>query len=143
MAICSKWKKLNLEGQLYIIGLAVPFIAGLFYWLYIRYLQPKWPFPGCIWDFFFGFYCPGCGGTRAVEALLNGKIIESFLYHPAVLYGVVLYGIFMISHTLSLISRGRIKGIQFRSRYLYGAIFIILINFLVRNVLRIGFDIYL
>ena len=138
-----KWHKMALEGQLYIIGLAVPFLAGFIFWLYINFLQPLWPFPGCMWDVFFGIYCPGCGGTRAVKALMDGHIAESFLYHPAVLYGVILYAVFMITHTLEFLTGGRIKGIRFRSQYLYGAIILILVNCLVRNVLRIGFDIYL
>ncbi|MCQ2385979.1 MAG: DUF2752 domain-containing protein [Clostridia bacterium] len=38
----------------------------------------------------FHFYCPGCGGTRAVFALLRGQVLRSFLFHPGVLTGGLL-----------------------------------------------------
>lgn len=31
-----------------------------------------------------GLYCPGCGATRAVAFLLNGKIWTAFKYNPGV-----------------------------------------------------------
>ncbi|MGN0372670.1 MAG: DUF2752 domain-containing protein [Enterocloster sp.] len=43
----------------------------------------------CLFQLFTGLYCPGCGGTRALRALLHGKLILSFQYHPLVLYGLL------------------------------------------------------
>lgn len=40
----------------------------------------------CLFHELTGFYCPGCGGTRAVLALLAGHPVLSFLYHPLVPY---------------------------------------------------------
>ena len=40
----------------------------------------------CLFNELTGFYCPGCGGTRAVLALLSGYPVLSFLYHPLVPY---------------------------------------------------------
>ena len=42
-----------------------------------------------------GLPCPGCGGTRALYYLFQGKIFISFQYHPVVLYGVLAYLHFM------------------------------------------------
>lgn len=42
-----------------------------------------------------GFPCPGCGGTRAVNALFHGSLAQSFCYHPAVPLGVLFYLHFM------------------------------------------------
>ena len=92
----------------------------------------------CIFHQVTGFYCPGCGGTRAVLALLKGNIIQSFLYHPIVVFTAVLFIWYGISHVLEWISRGKLKiGMRFRKGYLYAGFFIILINGLVRNFLLV------
>ena len=40
----------------------------------------------CLFHLLTGFYCPGCGGTRAIRLLLKGELIKSFCYHPFVPY---------------------------------------------------------
>lgn len=40
----------------------------------------------CIFHLVTGFYCPGCGGTRAVKAFLHGDFAASFRYHPLIVY---------------------------------------------------------
>ena len=46
----------------------------------------------CPFRFFTGLYCPGCGGTRAVLALLSGDVGKSLYYHPFVLYMAAAVG---------------------------------------------------
>ena len=47
----------------------------------------------CMFYSITGYYCPGCGGTRAVLALLSGHPWTSFCYHPLVIYccAVILF----------------------------------------------------
>ncbi|MEY8354136.1 DUF2752 domain-containing protein [Lachnospiraceae bacterium 54-53] len=45
----------------------------------------------CMFHSLTGFYCPGCGGTRAVRSLLRGDLRMSFQYHPLVLYTVLVF----------------------------------------------------
>lgn len=47
---------------------------------------PTWFRMPCLFQMMTGLYCPGCGGTRAVRALLSGHPVLSFLYHPVVPY---------------------------------------------------------
>ena len=90
--------------------------------------------PPCAFNKVTGLYCPGCGGTRATIALFRGQIIRSFRFHPFVLYGFVVGGWFMISQTIQRISKDRIKiGMHFRPVYLWIALAIVLINWLVKN----------
>ena len=36
---------------------------------------------GCVWNFFFGFPCPGCGITRAYIAFFSGDFCTAFKYN--------------------------------------------------------------
>lgn len=143
MACKEKRKAACLEEQLFRLGLIVPVIAVPLYFLYVEYLLPLSPFKACIWDKVFGIYCPGCGGTRAVGALLHGRFLLAAWYHPFVFYGVCIYCIFMISHILERVSKGCIRGIRFHNWYLYGAVVIIVANCLIKNYLRLRHGIYL
>jgi hypothetical protein len=37
--------------------------------------------PICPWRTLLGLQCPGCGGTRAIAALLHGDVIEAFRHN--------------------------------------------------------------
>lgn len=39
-------------------------------------------FPKCPSYAFLGLYCPGCGITRALHALLHGQWAQAFAYNP-------------------------------------------------------------
>lgn len=91
----------------------------------------------CFVNQWTGYYCPGCGGTRAFWALLEGNFRQSFLCHPVVLYGAVLYVWFMVSHTIEYMTKGRIRiAMRYTDRYLYGALGIILVQWIVKNLLK-------
>lgn len=88
----------------------------------------------CLFHSLTGYYCPGCGGTRAVAGLLHGNILESLYYHPFVVYAAAVYVVFMVTNTVEIISRGRWKiGMEFRHRYVYIGIVIVAANFIVKN----------
>ena len=144
-SIYSKMKQQkSLEEELYQAGLvlfAVSAVAVPFFGLVIL---PKLNLTqsGCIFWVLFGAYCPGCGGTRAVNALLHGHFLQSLWYHPLVLYSVVLYLVFMSSWTLARFGLfGIKKGIAFRAGYLYAMLVIIAVNFVAKNLLKFCFDI--
>lgn len=127
----------NLERQLFILGLFLP-IAGILLWsVYIK-ITPSLPLAmqTCLWDQWFGIYCPGCGGTRAIKSLLGGNILKAVWYHPLVVYGISIYLLFMVSHLISFLTSGRRRGLIFRAGYLYTAIGILVFNFLIKNLLR-------
>lgn len=98
----------------------------------------------CIFWELTGYYCPGCGGTRACAALFRGEIVRSFLCQPVVVYTAVVFAWYMISHTIEYLTRGRLAvGMRYRDLYLYLAAAIILIQWVVRNLLKLvwGIDI--
>lgn len=68
-------------------------ILGIGFALYCNVTGFEISFTGqaCMFPLVLHIYCPGCGGTRAVRALLQGDLVRSFMCHPLVLYIVVLY----------------------------------------------------
>ncbi len=38
----------------------------------------------CVFLKTFGYYCPGCGGSRSLNALLSFNFIKSFIYYPPI-----------------------------------------------------------
>lgn len=107
--------------------------------------------PGAPQAFFFacplysltGYYCPGCGGTRAFAAFFAGQFGRSFRYHPAVCLGLAYFLLFMGSRILNGLTRGRTPKVRFRMVYVFIGILLILLNFFVKNWLhfRTGIDI--
>lgn len=98
----------------------------------------------CVIYRFTGFTCPGCGGTRALSALFHGRVLLSFLYHPLVLYGSILYIAFMSSHTLAKIFPGfSIRGMKWKNAYLIIAIALLIGNVVIKNMIYLltGIDV--
>ncbi|MCR4792445.1 MAG: DUF2752 domain-containing protein [Lachnospiraceae bacterium] len=82
-----------------------------------------------------GFYCPGCGGTRAVRAFLSGHLIKSFIYHPFVPYCFFMWILYEGSHILEMLHVPHVKGMKFRSGYAYAGVIILFANFVIKNIL--------
>ncbi len=97
----------------------------------------------CMFNVMTGYYCPGCGGTRAFKAVLSGNIIKSFVYNPTVVYGIGVYVWFMCSHVLAGITKGKVRGLKYRHIYLWLLLIILVVNCLVRNYLLMKFGIRL
>lgn len=125
-----------LDKIFYIIGWICIAIGAIVFGLYRAGVLPTIHMASCMIHAMTGYYCPGCGGTRATYALLHGKIITSLYYHPIVVYGVVVGGWFMISQTIERISRGKIHiGMHYRDLYLWIALVIAIVNCLVKNLI--------
>lgn len=125
-----------LDKIFYIIGWICIAIGAIVFGLYRAGVLPTIHMAPCMIHAMTGYYCPGCGGTRATYALLHGKIITSLYYHPIVVYGVVVGGWFMISQTIERISRGKINiGMHYRDLYLWIALVIAIVNCLVKNLI--------
>lgn len=123
------------EDTLYLIGLVSLIIMIIIAWIVKKYsVLDRFSIP-CVFRTFTGYYCPGCGGTRATRYFLQGKWIKSFIYHPMVPYLGIGGGIFMVRQTLFYISKGRIKSMKFRNIYVYGLAVVLLGQFIIKNVL--------
>lgn len=88
-----------------------------------------------------GIYCPGCGGTRAVEALLSGNLLRSFLYHPLVPVSVLLGVAYMVSQTIWRLRKGRGWVLHYHTFWPTALLGLLLANWALRNILLLGFGI--
>ncbi|MCM1046351.1 MAG: DUF2752 domain-containing protein [Candidatus Gastranaerophilales bacterium] len=130
----------TVEDKAYIAGIAALVVLGVPAYLYLRYMAPVLPF-SCALFTLFGVYCPGCGGTRAVSALLQGHVLHALWYHPLVIYVAYLYLGFMVTHTMRKLHVGSVKGWKFHEWYLWVALAIVIGNWILKNILLLVFGI--
>lgn len=95
----------------------------------------------CLFHALTGFYCPGCGGTRAIKYLCQGHLLLSLRYNPVVIYGLVVAA---AEAALCFLARKKGKEQLLPGHdkvFLYGAIVVVAGNFIIKNVLLLyGID---
>lgn len=90
-------KKLGyVDGVMYMLGKIMLGVLIVFWVIYLisGFSIIRFSFY-CNFERFTGYPCPGCGGTRAARALVDGDLIKSLYYYPALIYGVLAYTYFM------------------------------------------------
>lgn len=125
----------TLEDELFWIGLTALAV------LYQCVLYKFFPAVPCFFSTFLGIYCPGCGGTRALIALLHGHILQALWYHPFIPYFAVVYVGFLLTQGLHRLGVKAVRGWKFHNWYLWAGIGILAVNFIVKNILRLKFGI--
>jgi hypothetical protein len=64
-------------------------------WVLLHFDPATYDFyPRCPIFFWFGIYCPGCGATRALAALLHGRWLEAIHFNPLVVMVLPLVAAF-------------------------------------------------
>lgn len=53
-------------------------------------MEGTFPYPRCTFKWLTGWDCPGCGATRALHALLHGRVGDAWAANPAVFVAVPL-----------------------------------------------------
>ena len=96
---------------------------------------PTWFQMPCLFQMMTGLYCPGCGGTRAVRALLSGHPVLSFLYHPVVPYMASVAVWAAASWILYFATGNRRFRPELDDRIAYAAAGIVILNFMICPVL--------
>lgn len=90
---------------------------------------------GCMMRDMLHVYCAGCGGTRAFYYLAHGRIWQSFLCNPFVLYTVIVYAVFMVNTFLYM----HTEKIGIRKfpivKLIYIGVGIMILQCIVRNIL--------
>lgn len=120
------------------LGLGFFVLAGILLIIVLHISVPQ-IIPACPFYEATGYYCPGCGGTRAVMALFHGKIAASLYYHPFVIYMIVYYAAYEISHLMHSVTHGKIRGFYFCPLFYYIGIILIIIQWVVKNYLKLRY----
>ncbi len=126
------------EDGLYLAGWIILAIS-IFLLLLKNLIAPKVDIvsqmPGCYIYSLTGFFCPGCGGSRSVAALVHGRFFVCAVNFPLVAYSVIMYLWFMITQTIERISKGRYQiGLGWRHTYLWIALGILIVHFVMKNI---------
>ena len=133
--------ELSLETGLYRFGWGILiFLSILISAKHFFYTDifPEFQMPPCVFHTLTGYYCPGCGGTRSLKALLSGKWLVCAVDFPMIFYAAVVYAWFMISQTIERVSRHRIPiGMKYRHAWVYASLVIVVIHFVVKNLFYI------
>lgn len=89
----------------------------------------------CMFHSLTGYFCPGCGGTRATEALFQGHFLVSAADYPLLMYTVIMYIIFMVTQTIEKLSAGAFHiGLKWRNSYLWIACIILAVQCVGKNL---------
>ncbi len=81
----------------------------------------------------FGVYCPGCGGTRSIQALIQGDWPSVFEYHLLLGLGLLLGAVFLFLNTVYLIKYSRFWLPRLNAYYAYFFLVSVLVFTLLRN----------
>lgn len=112
-------------------------IAAILLWMGFVSVFPETAakiYPGCPIHRWTGVYCPGCGGTRAFEALLHGQFLKSLRFHPLVVPAVLFTVVYLILLLLWKFGKGRTPKPHFRRIYLVIVIALILYHVIAANI---------
>ena len=86
-------------------------------------------------------YCPGCGGTRALEALGRGELIRSIYSHPVVPGTVLWVAVYLTSQTIKRLRKGKGWALRYHNGWMAAFFAILGIQWIVKNVLLLVFSI--
>lgn len=129
----------TIEDCFFFTGCMLPalFTAAAVISYFMPGLRQSLKLPPRLFHLITGYYCPGCGGTRAVKALLKGRFLLSAYYHPLVPYAAVIYLSFMLTQSAERISRGKLAiGMHYHNRFLWTALAVLAGNFILKNMLH-------
>ena len=103
-------------------------------------LLPPFLMGGCFLHDYFMLYCPLCGGTRAVDALLHWQWGEALRCNALVVLSLPAFVVLYLSMWIRLF-RGEERLLRIPRRLWATAIAALVVFGLLRNLLLIGFGI--
>jgi hypothetical protein len=94
-------------------------------------------YPRCLWYAATGWQCPGCGGLRAVHALLHGQLATAFHYNPLVVALAPLAGVMGLGRLAQWAWGWPACSLQARGAWLWLLVGVMLAFAVLRNLLTL------
>ena len=127
---------------LFILSNLAVVAAVLVYLLFMSIYDAESAEPICNFQRVFHIYCPGCGGSRSLRALVRLDLVSSFIFFAPLPLSLPILG-----YAEYLLVRGCLLGepreiLRFKPWVLIIPAVLIVLNFLVRNALLLnGIDV--
>ncbi len=102
----------------------------------VAFVDPNEPghYPTCPFFALTGYYCPGCGMMRLVNALAHGRVGVAFGFNPLLFLLLPVFGYLYVRWTV-LAARGLpMRSVLFRPAVVYGLIGLLFVYWIVRNL---------
>lgn len=116
-----------------VLVILLPFVSVAALWLLAHFVLKYVMLPECQFYKWTGLYCPGCGDTRAVIALMNGDVLLS-LRQNALIIALLLLGIAMYAELLlKVVFEKKFKSPVFNLKFLVIFLILFLSYAVVRN----------
>lgn len=90
-------------------------------------------FPICMFRFFTGFTCPGCGTTRALHQILHGHFLTAFTLNPLFMIAIPFLLFAFLRYTVTVLRGGVPRPNALPASYIYAIFFVVLSFWIFRN----------
>ena len=115
-----------------VLVILLPLVSIAALWLLAHFSLKYVMLPECQFYKWTGLYCPGCGDTRAVIALMNGDILLSLRQNALIVVLILVLAALYIELLLKVVFEKRFKSPILNLKFLW----IFLILFAVYSVVR-------
>ena len=90
-------------------------------------------FPICLFRYFTGFTCPGCGTTRALHQILHGHFLTAFTLNPLFLIAIPFMLFAFLRYSVIVLRGGVPRPNALPASFIYAIFFVVLSFWIFRN----------
>ena len=116
-----------------VLVIVFPLIAAVILYFSARFVSENIMLPPCLFYGVTGFYCPGCGETRAVNALLEGDILLALRQNVLIVILLLALVTLYIETVFKVVFEKRLKSLIINYKFLWIFLGFLLIYTVARN----------